>query len=1208
MTGQEAHHQEHAQPQGATLPDDAAHQKVAQEYAGDLPGFNGRAQSSSSAGVNDALPNQVDRALPLGGRQAMQFFSLAPFAVAIFDRDMRYMAASKQWIKDYRLQGKRVLGKSQYDVFPNMSDAWRELYERCLSGEKFDEQESKFEGEGARGEEWISWKMHPWTTDEGDIGGVILFTEFISAQKQRSLELERNQAFLEVVLNSVHDGIVACDADGNLTLFNEATKSLHGLPAEPIPPEEWANHYSLFRPDGETPLAKEEIPLFRALNGEQVDGAEMVIAPTGLKPRRILSRGTALFDSNGDKIGAVATMHDVTEEREFSRQLADSEKQFRKLYNETPAMLHSVDRDGKLIRVSDYWLQTLGYERDEVIGKQFFDLLPDDSREYVKKEVLPAFVQRGELDNVEFTVLKKDGSSIDVQLSVVAQRNETGFVESSITVLTDISARKLAETDLRQSETHFRNLYNTTPAMLHSVDRNGRLIRVSDFWLESLGYKREEIIGTRFLELVPEEKRDHVRGTILKFFAEHGYLENVEFQLQKKSGEVMDVQLSAVSEYGEDNERTNSLTVVTDITDRKSAERELRASEEQFRGAFEASPQGMALVKPNTEWIGVNAALCEILGYEKQELLNLSIREITHPDDLNNDLTHVQELMAGTRTSYQLEKRYLHKDGSTVWALISVMLVRDSNNEPVHFVIQMLDLTDRKRMERALKRSEEQFRSAFETSPQGMALVSPGGRWLTANKALCDMFGYEKTELLEKGIQGLTHPQDIDTEVEDIKRLLRGDGHSFEIEKRYLHKSGATIWGQVCISLIRDDAGEPAQFVFQMIDLTQRRAAEEQLVQAQKLEAVGQLTGGLAHDFNNLLAVILISLQLLERSHADDPKSLKRIKAGLDATERGADLTRRLLAFSRKQSLEQKVVGVRKLIKSMSGMLQRTLGGAISLTTHYDSNLWKIETDPSQLETGILNLAINSRDAMPGGGELTIEAKNVVIDEAYAGSHSEVSPGNYVLIAVSDTGEGIPQNIVEQVFQPFFTTKEVGKGSGLGLSMVYGFVKQSKGHIEVYSEQDVGTSIKLYLPAVLNAEETVVAEEKEANTEVIGGDEVVLVAEDDPAVRQSVTSLLSSLGYQILEAENAYGALDIISAESSIDLLFSDIIMPGGMDGIDLAEQAKLVRPGLKVLLTTGFAEAAVSRNKSLALKSEIIGKPYRREQVAMKIRSILDA
>lgn len=1143
--------------------------------------------------------------VPLSPNQVRQFFSAAPFAVAIFDRDMRCIAASRQWLKDYNLEDREVIGATQYEIFPNMADKWRDRYQRCLAGESFESQEEAFERPG--GTEWIQWKMHPWRTDDGDVAGLFLFSEFISEQKKRAVELENNQAFLEVVLDSVHNGIVACDADGELTIFNAATKALHGLPAQRIPADQWSKHYDLYHPDGVTPLKKEEIPLFRALNDEIVDGAEMVIAPVGRPPRRILARGKAMFDAEGIKIGAVASMQDITEERKVAEQLRDSERQFRTLYNETPAMLHSVNREGELIRVSDFWLQSLGYERDEVIGKPFFDLLPQDSRAYVTEHILPAFVQEGHLENVEFKVNKKDGTAIDVQLSVVAQRDAEGVVVSSITVLAEITARKRAESELRKSEAQFRMLYDKTPAMFHSVNGQGRLIRVSAFWLDKLGYTSEEVIGQPLAKFLPEECGRILREDILPELLKAGYVENLDLEIFKKDGTLIDVQLSTSAEYNDDGTIKNTLTVLSDVSDRRRMEREVRRSEEQFRGAFETSPLGMALVSPSAEWIKVNTALCEMLGYSERELFGFNVRDITDPNDLDNDLEHVAQLLEGTKDSFYIEKRYLHKDGSTIWAWVSVILIRAASGEPVHFVTQILNLTERKMMERALRRSEEQFRSAYETSPLGIALVSPGGRWLAANTALCKTLGYTEKELIAKGIREITHPDDLDNEIADIVRLKDGDGENVQMEKRYLRKDGSTVWALVSISVVRDHKGDAAQFVFQMLDLTERREAEEQLLQAQKLEAVGQLTGGLAHDFNNLLAVILISLQLLERSHDDDPKSLKRIKAALDATERGADLTRRLLAFSRKQTLEQKVIDVESLVEGMIGLMTRSLGGAINLETRYAGDLWKIESDQSQLETGLLNLAINARDAMPSGGDLTIEARNVVIDEAYAGSHSEVYPGSYVLIAVSDTGTGIPHEVANKIFQPFFTTKEVGRGTGLGLSMVYGFVKQSKGHVEVYSEQGVGTSIKLYLPALTDARDEDVDLRHDTSGDVTGHGEKILVTEDDQAVRESVTALFKSLNYQVIEASNAAEALSILKTDARIDLLFSDIVMPGDMDGVTLASEVRTLMPELKVLLTTGFAEVAIARGKLPEADTEIIGKPYRRGDLAAKVRRLLD-
>lgn len=1021
------------------------------------------------------------RGLALNPSHVLQFVHAAPFAFALFNRNMTYLAHSDKWLEDYGLVGQTIIGKSQYDVFPKMTDEWRARYSDCLAGQMFEDQESQFErADGTI--EWIKWKMNPWVEADGAIGGLILFTENITVQKEKELELDKNQKFLSAVLDSVQDGIVACDADGQLTLFNTATRELHGLPEDAIPADQWADHYDLYLADGETPMQMEDIPLFKALNGDKVRADEMVIAPSGKEPRRVLARGQVMLDSEGNKLGAVASMHDITEQAKISAELTERENRYRVLYNDTPAMLHSVDTNGELIRVSDYWIKTLGYAREDVIGKRFVTFLTDDSRLHVERKVLPEFVSTGQINNAELKVKKGDGSIIDIQLSAVAQRNEKGEVDSSLTVLSNITDRKEMERAVRRSEEEYRSLYNETPAMLHSADKEGKLTSVSDFWLKTLGYTRDDIIGTRFYDLLPNDSRDYFLGQLLPEFSETGHLENVECKINKKDGQSIDVQFSLIAQYDDAGKVESCLTILTDVSDRKL-------------------------------------------------------------------------------------------------------------------------------MERALRRSEEQFRSAFQTSPQGMALISPAGNWLTANKALCEIFGYTEKELLNIGIRQLTHPDDLDTEVEDIKGMLAGAEESHQFEKRYLHKDGSTIWALASISLVRDETNAPLRFVLQMLDLTKRKEAEQQLLQAQKLEAVGQLTGGLAHDFNNLLAVSLISLQLLERTHLDDEKSLKRIRAALDATERGADLTRRLLAFSRKQNLEQKVVDVNSLLQNTKALLKRTLGGAVQLETHTQEGLWKVEVDDNQLESALLNLAINARDAMPDGGDLTIETHNVDLNDDYEGAHTEVKAGRYVLIAVTDTGTGIPEDVIEKVFQPFFTTKEVGKGTGLGLSMVYGFAKQSGGHVEIYSEMGIGTSFKIYLRATdIDAELEIAKHEPTNYEDVIGGTEVILVTEDDPDVRESVMSLFDSLGYRTLEAQDAHAAVEILETDEKIDLLFSDIVMPGGMNGIALANKARELRPGLKVMLTTGFAEVAITKSKMPTEKTEIIGKPYRREDLAKKVRGVLDA
>jgi signal transduction histidine kinase len=387
--------------------------------------------------------------------------------------------------------------------------------------------------------------------------------------------------------------------------------------------------------------------------------------------------------------------------------------------------------------------------------------------------------------------------------------------------------------------------------------------------------------------------------------------------------------------------------------------------------------------------------------------------------------------------------------------------------------------------------------------------------------------------------------------------------------------------------------------------LDDKNAADQQLRQAQKMEAIGQLTGGIAHDLNNLLTVITGTIEILAEAVADRPELVAITKMIDDAAARGADLTQRLLAFARKQPLRPVEVDVNSLVIETTNLLNATLGEQIEVHLVLAGDASRALIDPSQLTNAILNLALNARDAMPGGGKLTIETCNVVLDEAYASANSEVTPGNYVLVAVADSGHGIPADIIDSVFEPFFTTKDIDKGSGLGLSMVYGFVKQSNGHIKIYSEEGVGTTVRIYLP---QAEGSALAAEAVSAPSIEGGSETILVVEDDHLVRAFVVNQIKSLGYATLTAVNAAEAMNFIDGPEVIDLLFTDMIMPGSMNGRQLAEKALQCRSSLKVLFTSGYSNEAIIHHGHLDAGVLLLAKPYRTSDLARMIRAALAA
>jgi signal transduction histidine kinase len=433
-------------------------------------------------------------------------------------------------------------------------------------------------------------------------------------------------------------------------------------------------------------------------------------------------------------------------------------------------------------------------------------------------------------------------------------------------------------------------------------------------------------------------------------------------------------------------------------------------------------------------------------------------------------------------------------------------------------------------------------------------------------------------------------------------------GTEFQTLRNWTHRtsSGSTI--EVDTYSRAFGTGLDAVRLVAIVDVTERNAAEAQLRQSQKMEAIGQLTGGIAHDFNNLLTIILGNLEMIAEECAGNAHIRDMVADALSSVNRGASLTQRLLAYARQQPLEPRLVDIQHLVTDMAGLFGRSLGEHIRIHHYLAPDVWQTSVDPSQLESAMLNLAVNARDAMPHGGRLTIEAQNTVLDPEYAAANAEVIPGDYVQIAVSDTGTGIPKHILEHILEPFFTTKPVGKGTGLGLSMVYGFIKQSGGHLKIYSEPGVGTTVKLYLPRAVGSRHSTEGLQMAGVLPRAQQAEVILLVEDDPTIRKLVEKLLAVLGYTVLVAEDGPAALSAMSQAERLDLLFTDVVLPAGMSGVALAAEAQLRHPRLKVLYMSGYTRNALVNAHVHDENAHLLSKPFRKEELARAVHKALNS
>jgi PAS domain S-box-containing protein len=590
-----------------------------------------------------------------------------------------------------------------------------------------------------------------------------------------------------------------------------------------------------------------------------------------------------------------------------------------------------------------------------------------------------------------------------------------------------------------------------------------------------------------------------------------------------------------------------------------------------------------------TSW---NDAAERIFGYSAEEIIGRSITVLFTSETAHEEAAILEQIKRGERVApYESVRR--HKDGRDVPVLVTVSPIRNDAGEIIGAAKIARDITER-------KQNAERFRAIFNSVGEGIFITDVAtGKYLDVNDAGAAMFGYRPDELV--GHSGKGVPVEAQREAQAWLDTAALAARPQRLEWQCTAKDGRVFWAEVSLRL--DSIGDQNVVVTVFRDATERRAIEAQLRQSQKMESIGNLTGGMAHDFNNLLGIIIGNLDLLREARPDDDEIADLSGEALDAAMRGADLTRRLLAFARRQPLQNERIDVNRLVTDTVQLLRRVLGEHVEISLRFSQGVCPVVADPAQLQAALTNLANNARDAMPKGGRLLIATGHRQLDADYAVLHAEVAPGDYAMIEVTDTGSGMSPEVMGQIFEPFFTTKERDKGSGLGLSMVFGFMKQSGGHVSVYSEVGVGTTFRLYLPC--HHEPTPEEEIAVPLAALAGGGETILVVEDNPGLRRIVVRQLKELGYRVREAENSVEALPIIE-RGPIDLLFTDIVMPGEMDGFELMRLAIERRPALKVLLTSGFPETKLDEQVDTA-KVRLLVKPYRKSDLAQLVRETLD-
>jgi len=633
-----------------------------------------------------------------------------------------------------------------------------------------------------------------------------------------------------------------------------------------------------------------------------------------------------------------------------------------------------------------------------------------------------------------------------------------------------------------------------------------------------------------------------------------------------------------------------------------------RRDETRLHTVVDTAVDGVILIDAQGQVLMFNPACEKLFGYRKDEVIGQNVKMLMpEPYHAGHDGYLANYRRTGERKIIGIgrEVEGRRKDGSTFPMDLSVGEAQEDGASV--FVGIIHDLTEKMRSELAMREVATRMRVVVDTAVDGVILIDAKGLVLMFNPACEKLFGYPAHEVIGENVKMLM-PEPFHHEHDGYLGNYQRTGEAKIIgigrEVVGQRKDGSTFPMDLSVGEAKQE-GESI-FVGIIHDLTERARIQQQLAQAQKMEAVGQLSGGIAHDFNNLLTVIIGSAEALSAKLESRPDLKRLADAITGAGERGAELTQRLLAFSRRQMLQPVEIDCNRLVESMREILHRTLSEDIAIQVNLEKELWSAFADPAQLENAVLNLALNARDAMAAGGCLTLATANVPLEEGYQELHPEVPPGHYVMVSVSDDGAGMPAEVREHAFEPFFTTKEIGKGTGLGLSMVYGFAKQSNGHVTIYSEPGLGTTVRIYLPA--GSTTLVEAPESRAGEAAAGRQtrETVLVVEDDFFVRNFAVSTLEGLGYSVVPANDAQGALARLNQGDKIDILFTDIVMPGSMNGLQLAERAKQIRPGIKILLTSGYALETLAARGRLPEGVTILNKPYRKADLTKRLSDVL--
>jgi len=925
-----------------------------------------------------------------------------------------------------------------------------------------------------------------------------------------------------------------------------------------------------------------------------------------------IDKGSTPVHEKGKLIGVLIGARDITERKRAEETLHDSQEQYRGIFDSATESFLIFDFNGNIVEANPQACKMYGYPHEELIKFSGKDIVSPDY--YHLFEQFKRDVQTTGEFHAESVDVHKDGTTFNVEVKggIFDYKGKPHL----LAVIRDITDRKLAEEALRESEEKYQSLVESTEDSIYLLDRNCKYLFMNKKNLSRLGLEAEKPIGRKYSEFHSEDDTKDLIGKAERVF-ETGKSLYYEYRSQR-DGRYFLRTLSPVKEPGGN---TKAITVISkEITERKQSEEELLESENKYKALTESSLTGI-FIHQNGKYVFVNDKFAEIHGYKNEELLGKDHLALIHPDEREFVKQTREKRLKGKTAPHSYEVKRLRKDGETIWCEMMATVIQHRGRPAI--MGNVIDITDRKQAEEALKQSEEKYRTILESIEEGYYEVDIAGNSTFVNDSLCKILGYPRDEIIAINNRKYMDEENARRVYQDFNRVYKTGKPTKIVDWEIIRKDTTKRYVETSVSLMKDAEDTPAGFRGIVRDITEKKLLESQLLQAQRMESIGTLAGGIAHNFNNLLMGIQgnTSLMLLDTDpHHPHHERLTNIEKSVQS---GSKLTSQLLGYARGGRYEVRPISLNQLVKETSDTFDITKKD-ITVHQDLDKDLLGIIADQGQIEQVLLNIYVNAADAMPQGGDLFLKTMNVthkdMSDKPY-----KVKPGNYVLLIVRDTGIGMDKEIKERIFEPFFTTKGLARGTGLGLASVYGIIKSHGGYTDVESKKGHGTTFSLYLPAT-KAEGIAQRAASERSAEILQGKETVLLVDDEEMILDVGQELLKTLDYKVLIANGGKEALEIVSKAHgakrmepeekgryapgampfAIDLVILDMIMPV-IGGGETYDRMKEINPDIKVLLSSGYS---IDGQATEILKrgcNGFIQKPFSIKELSQGIREILE-